>query len=107
MSAISFVLKNVCIWVSHFCISGDRKSTRLNSSHTEIYTLFPTRRSSDLNGNQITAQPAGLLHERNIIRAQKCLHLGIALLHLRLDRKSTRLNSSHANTSYAVFCLQK
>src|SRR3712207_8055618 len=22
------------------------------------------------------------------------------------DRKSTRLNSSHANTSYAVFCLQ-
>src|SRR3712207_8871327 len=24
-----------------------------------------------------------------------------------LDRKSTRLNSSHANISYAVFCLQK
>src|SRR3712207_8513122 len=24
----------------------------------------------------------------------------------RHDRKSTRLNSSHANTSYAVFCLQ-
>src|SRR3712207_7500049 len=39
-------------------------------------------------------------------------HLG---LHLRwgstpavvLDRKSTRLNSSHANISYAVFCLKK
>src|SRR3712207_7231591 len=32
--------------------------------------------------------------------------------HLRLraydgDRKSTRLNSSHANISYAVFCLKK
>src|SRR3712207_6918717 len=26
---------------------------------------------------------------------------------LRLDRKSTRLNSSHANISYAVFCLKK
>src|SRR5258707_7915279 len=25
----------------------------------------------------------------------------------RLDRKSTRLNSSHANISYAVFCLKK
>src|SRR3712207_8317086 len=25
----------------------------------------------------------------------------------RPDRKSTRLNSSHANISYAVFCLQK
>src|SRR3712207_7788350 len=28
-------------------------------------------------------------------------HLG------NLDRKSTRLNSSHANISYAVFCLKK
>src|SRR3712207_7892390 len=26
---------------------------------------------------------------------------------LTRDRKSTRLNSSHANTSYAVFCLKK
>src|SRR3712207_7681453 len=26
---------------------------------------------------------------------------------LRRDRKSTRLNSSHANISYAVFCLKK
>src|SRR3712207_7260781 len=25
----------------------------------------------------------------------------------RIDRKSTRLNSSHANISYAVFCLNK
>src|SRR3712207_8644324 len=25
---------------------------------------------------------------------------------LQLDRKSTRLNSSHANISYAVFCLK-
>src|SRR3712207_8328350 len=26
---------------------------------------------------------------------------------LGLDRKSTRLNSSHANISYAVFCMKK
>src|SRR3712207_7844242 len=41
---------------------------------------------------------------------------GVALIHLRgdavaglrnVDRKSTRLNSSHANISYAVFCLKK
>src|SRR3712207_8935754 len=30
---------------------------------------------------------------------------GDAAVHL--DRKSTRLNSSHANISYAVFCLKK
>src|SRR5258707_7030571 len=28
-------------------------------------------------------------------------------LYITLDRKSTRLNSSHANISYAVFCLKK
>src|SRR3712207_7226102 len=27
--------------------------------------------------------------------------------HVLVDRKSTRLNSSHANISYAVFCLKK
>src|SRR3712207_7888952 len=33
----------------------------------------------------------------------------VDLPHLRqqADRKSTRLNSSHANISYAVFCLKK
>src|SRR3712207_7959290 len=33
---------------------------------------------------------------------------GAALIALTIeDRKSTRLNSSHANISYAVFCLKK
>src|SRR3712207_7143982 len=42
-------------------------------------------------------------------------HVGAGLVHERIDRlaqpqidrKSTRLNSSHANISYAVFCLKK
>src|SRR3712207_7100563 len=37
-------------------------------------------------------------------------HAGLTQLGLRgvgRDRKSTRLNSSHANISYAVFCLKK
>src|SRR3712207_8737091 len=37
-------------------------------------------------------------HDRDILPAR---------LGLDLDRKSTRLNSSHANISYAVFCLKK
>src|SRR5947209_12592141 len=32
---------------------------------------------------------------------------GAAALKTIRDRKSTRLNSSHANISYAVFCLKK
>src|SRR3712207_6897979 len=31
----------------------------------------------------------------------------VTALRSGLDRKSTRLNSSHANISYAVFCLKK
>src|SRR2546426_2468024 len=34
-------------------------------------------------------------------------HLGLAYADLQLDRKSTRLNSSHLVISYAVFCLKK
>src|SRR3712207_8886766 len=32
---------------------------------------------------------------------------GAGMAFLGKDRKSTRLNSSHANISYAVFCLKK
>src|SRR3712207_7567576 len=32
---------------------------------------------------------------------------GLLAEHFLRDRKSTRLNSSHANISYAVFCLKK
>src|SRR3712207_7420199 len=32
---------------------------------------------------------------------------GVAFYVAVVDRKSTRLNSSHANISYAVFCLKK
>src|SRR3712207_8833801 len=38
-------------------------------------------------------------------RVQDGLRIAAALY--ALDRKSTRLNSSHANISYAVFCLKK
>src|SRR5689334_23775379 len=31
----------------------------------------------------------------------------IGLMHTFIDRKSTRLNSSHSSISYAVFCLKK
>src|SRR3712207_7450306 len=36
-----------------------------------------------------------------------CAVYGRVLDQVEADRKSTRLNSSHANISYAVFCLKK
>src|SRR5438552_5682934 len=78
-------------------------------------TLFPTRRSSDLLDRGDRAQA--------VLRLEVASHLGDALgqraeqrravrdglvaRHLALDRKSTRLNSSHQIISYAVFCLKK
>src|SRR5947208_4537785 len=57
---------------------------------------FPTRRSSDLGISFV----AVLLH------APGWPALALSALGYR-DRKSTRLNSSHQITSYAVFCLKK
>src|SRR3712207_7302860 len=53
----------------------------------------------------------GLRRERRRrVEAQRLFHddtLDVPDQPPRLDRKSTRLNSSHANISYAVFCLKK
>src|SRR3712207_7040038 len=45
----------------------------------------------------------------DLAAASRCLLRWRNALYHRylLDRKSTRLNSSHANISYAVFCLKK
>src|SRR2546430_12435915 len=45
---------------------------------------------------------------RDVRLSQHRVEARIELLHdLRRDRKSTRLNSSHSQISYAVFCLKK
>src|SRR2546430_3330026 len=43
---------------------------------------------------------------RRLHDAEVRLHVDVLLEH-GLDRKSTRLNSSHSQISYAVFCLKK
>src|SRR3712207_8541558 len=48
-----------------------------------------------------------VLLKRRVLVAACLVRRRGGLRGLRLDRKSTRLNSSHANISYAVFCLKK
>src|SRR5690348_18099332 len=82
---------------------------------------FPTRRSSDLDA-PATATSLAPMHclkkVGNLIQLIEANNLtnlaGLENLtsapSLRisgLDRKSTRLNSSHPSISYAVFCLKK
>src|SRR3712207_7423634 len=53
------------------------------------------------------AAPALVPEGSHVVVRGDCLwHIAADRLRAR-DRKSTRLNSSHANISYAVFCLKK
>src|SRR3712207_7777034 len=80
-------------------------------------TLFPyttlfrsVLRCREQLGN---APPRQRLDHVGIVRALVVTLVGDAavfrqsLVIVQKDRKSTRLNSSHANISYAVFCLKK
>src|SRR3712207_8927076 len=47
------------------------------------------------------------LMQWHVLRNQNFRRIFAASFVSEIDRKSTRLNSSHANISYAVFCLKK
>src|SRR2546422_3635489 len=46
-------------------------------------------------------------HLDDAMTADRLFQGMVQVAHRRLDRKSTRLNSSHGYISYAVFCLKK
>src|SRR3712207_7273968 len=81
-----------------------------DTATTEIYTLslhdaLPIYLAGALEGHTtllVTADQVNLLSE--YMTLARLLQPSIFVLE---DRKSTRLNSSHANISYAVFCLKK
>src|SRR5690606_39502498 len=98
----------------------------LTSHHLRFLHSFPTRRSSDLPGimaqsalfiaiffgvQVIGERDAGVLAKLMVTPTPKAaLVTGKAFaagLRALVDRKSTRLNSSHVKISYAVFCLKK
>src|SRR2546426_5949738 len=65
-------------------------------------TLFRSRIHGELLKLGLTVSQATV--SKNMLRPRRPEH---ELRHRRLDRKSTRLNSSHLVISYAVFCLKK
>src|SRR5690606_39494159 len=93
--------------------------------HHPVLHSFPTRRSSDLtvpfDDKRWQSDPFSLTEKNNrwyglgtcdmkgffplAIEAAKAF--AGEPLQQPLDRKSTRLNSSHVKISYAVFCLKK
>src|SRR5688572_31042683 len=82
-----------------------------DTAATEIYTLslhdaLPICKSGLMEGGQERGQRLKMV----FLKRPTCGKLGAAFAKLgveRADRKSTRLNSSHSQISYAVFCLKK
>src|SRR3712207_7085309 len=79
-------------------------------------TLFPYatlfRSVRPVGDPRRAAVPIPEAEGRVLAIAEPPVHLDGIVEHLAeeardVDRKSTRLNSSHANISYAVFCLKK
>src|SRR5690606_40472071 len=106
------------VTLTHFFIQCSAPPPDLHS--------FPTRRSSDLTLDLVDIRAvvaaAGkvpvavdstfatpVLQQPATLGARYVLHSATKYLggHGDVDRKSTRLNSSHVKISYAVFCLKK
>src|SRR5688572_32208931 len=68
-------------------------------------TLFRSRRAGDI-GRRISKATVGSFSRRTKDDAARSTVRGQAEPNAA-DRKSTRLNSSHSQISYAVFCLKK
>src|SRR5438270_9299682 len=89
------------------------------SAHPRALHSFPTRRSSDLptpdTAHLVGAGPrhwagTAAVHAPSfrLLGTRTVDRLRVAVLAAdQQDRKSTRLNSSHSQISYAVFCLKK
>src|SRR5688572_32698926 len=74
-------------------------------------TLFRSERDSPLTAWVLVDATASMGQADAIrpdwSRLDAARALAACVLELAVDRKSTRLNSSHSQISYAVFCLKK
>src|SRR5204862_7588983 len=95
-------------------ISSILFSLHSHRDHRHLHS-FPTRRSSDLMLRQIQTSNQAMQQSGERLRlALEASLIGTwdweassARRNRSPDRKSTRLNSSHVEISYAVFCLKK
>src|SRR3712207_7746004 len=79
-----------------------------DTATTEIYTLS-LHDALPISGVVVVLPPeaGGMLSRPLVYTALTRAQQHLSVVHASGDRKSTRLNSSHANISYAVFCLKK
>src|SRR5438067_5893687 len=92
----------MCHVALFFCLSIRRPRRSTLFPYT---TLFRSLGQAPVEVAQVASELRGTLLK---VYAGKDLSLELAIAPATLlDRKSTRLNSSHVSISYAVFCLKK
>src|SRR5207245_11364827 len=101
-----------CVSPSQPSLDSPRLLLLLVSGHHRDLHSFPTRRSSDLDAcdQRCTLGRVEAGARDGAAEGRIRLEAGAGrrrAARLRVDRKSTRLNSSHGSISYAVFCLKK
>src|SRR5947209_9767024 len=69
------------------------------SSFGDLLASFTSKLQSDGWDDSALEDDVTTISYEQALRSARRSHI--------IDRKSTRLNSSHANISYAVFCLKK
>src|SRR3712207_7765394 len=69
--------------------------------------MFNAQREAEEKRIQLEKTKAHADNQRDLMAATVGVEISSRRAEQRKDRKSTRLNSSHANISYAVFCLKK
>src|SRR5260221_4568137 len=82
---------------------------RLKQVNRQTLIADASRRENDAEHSWHLAMMAGLLAEYGPPALDAARVTRMLLVHdvVEIDRKSTRLNSSHTVISYAVFCLEK
>src|SRR3712207_489085 len=82
----------------------------INSRQRE--SIGPVAEEAESMGAEVLALAADVARSADVERlvgtaTQRFGRVDVLVNNAGVDRKSTRLNSSHANISYAVFCLKK
>src|SRR2546430_7074329 len=89
-------------------------TTLFRSTFRQLMHRRPVRSFEELTDNPAWAEQIRRVYDNDIDRVDLMVGLyaeplpkGFGFSDTALDRKSTRLNSSHSQISYAVFCLKK
>src|SRR3712207_8137371 len=99
-----------------FFFSSRRRHTRYwrdwssDVCSSDLGSVMVEKNKDYIAAARLIGLPAPVIMVRHVLPNVLGPVLVIATINLALaiiDRKSTRLNSSHANISYAVFCLKK